>query len=154
MHVIPGRFRYALADRIVKAGEALGLRATDDLNSIKGNRVGYYCHNIRNGRRESAARTFLDRARGRRNLSIMTGALVDRIGFENGRAVGVDARVLGRPMRFACSGEIIVSAGAMESPRHPLTPRVGGLALAVDHEVGDHPGQLGPRLDSQRGGPP
>jgi len=117
VHVIPGRFRYALADRIVKAGEAMELRATDDLNSIKGNRVGYYCHNIRNGRRESAARTFLDRARGRRNLSIMTRTLVDRIVFENGRAVRVDARVHGRPMRFACRGEIIVSAGAMESPR-------------------------------------
>ena len=117
VHVIPGKFRYPLAERLMKAGESMGLKATDDLNSIPGNRIGYYSHNIRNGRRASAARAFLDPARSRPNLAVVTGALADRIVFTQGRATHVEARVDGRRTRFACRGEIIVSAGAMESPR-------------------------------------
>jgi choline dehydrogenase-like flavoprotein len=45
------------------------------------------------------------------------GALAHRIGFDGGRATRVDARVNGRSTRFVCRGEVIVSAGTMESPR-------------------------------------
>ncbi len=117
VHVIPGKFKYPLAERLMKAGESMGLQPTDDLNSVPGNRVGYYSHNIKDGRRQSAATVFLEPARSRSNLTIVTGALADRVGFEKGRAAHVDARVEGRPTRLLCRGEVIVSGGTMESPR-------------------------------------
>ncbi|HEX8055245.1 MAG TPA: GMC family oxidoreductase N-terminal domain-containing protein [Novosphingobium sp.] len=116
VHVDPAAFTYPLADRMIEAGEALGMRRVDDLNGSTGPRVGLFSHNIRNGRRESAARTFLAPARKRPNVQVVTGALAERIVFEGRRAVAVEARVNGVPRRFDCSGEIVVSGGAMESP--------------------------------------
>ncbi len=116
VHVDPACFTYPLAERMIESGEALGLKRVEDLNAATGPRVGYYSHNIRNGRRESSARTYLAAARGRPNLTVVTGALAERIAFDGTRAVGLDALVNGRPQRFDCAGEIVVSAGAMESP--------------------------------------
>jgi choline dehydrogenase-like flavoprotein len=116
VHVDPACFKYPLAERMIESGEALGLKRVDDLNAAIGPRVGYYSHNIRGGRRESSARTYLAAARGRPNLTVVTGALAERIVFDGTRAVGIDAVVNGQPQHFACCGEIVVSAGAMESP--------------------------------------
>ena len=116
VHIDPAIFSYPLADTMIAAGAALGLAAVDDLNATPGPRVGLYSHNIRKGRRESSARTFLAAARKRPNLRVLTGALAERILFSDGRAVGIEVTVEGKPQHFACGGEIIVSGGAMESP--------------------------------------
>lgn len=116
VRVDPACFKYPLAERMIEAGEAQGLRRVDDLNAVSGPRVGYYSHNIRNGRRDSSARTYLAAARKRPNVTVMTGAMAERIVFDGTRAVGIDVRVDGRPLRLDCKGEIVVSAGAMESP--------------------------------------
>lgn len=116
VHVDPACFSYPLAERMIESGVALGMRRIDDLNAITGPRVGLYSHNIRGGRRESAARTYLAKARGRPNVTVLTGVMVQRIVFDGRRAIGLDATVAGRPQHFTCAGEIVVSAGAMESP--------------------------------------
>uniref|UniRef100_UPI001B4FA738 GMC family oxidoreductase n=1 Tax=Rhizorhabdus sp. TaxID=1968843 RepID=UPI001B4FA738 len=79
-------------------------------------RVGLYSHNIRKGRRQSAAHTYLAPARKRPNVKVVTGAMTERILFDGRRATGVEAIVGGQTQHFACRGEVIVSAGAMESP--------------------------------------
>jgi len=116
VHVDPAIFSYPLAERMIEAGQALGLKRVADLNGDVGPRVGLYSHNIRKGRRQSAAVTFLAPARKRANVTVVTGALAERIVFEGRRAVAVEAMVNGQPRRFACRGEVIVSGGAMESP--------------------------------------
>ncbi|HUD30358.1 MAG TPA: GMC family oxidoreductase N-terminal domain-containing protein [Novosphingobium sp.] len=116
VRVDPACFKYPLAERMIEAGEAQGLRRVDDLNGTAGPRVGYYSHNIRKGKRDSSARTYLAAARKRPNVTVMTGVMAERIVFEGTRAVGIDVVVNGRPQRLDCKGEIVVSAGAMESP--------------------------------------
>lgn len=116
VHIDPACFTYPLADRMIESGETLGLKRVDDLNAATGPRVGLYSHNIRRGKRESSARTYLARARGRPNLKIVTGAMAERIAFDGKRAIGLDAQINGQPRHFSCAGEIIVCAGAMESP--------------------------------------
>lgn len=116
VHVDPACHSYPLAERMIEAGQAMGLTRVDDLNGATGPRVGLFSHNIRRGKRESSARTYLAAARKRSNLTVVTGAMADRIAFDGTRAVAVEATVDGRPRRFACSGEIVISAGAMESP--------------------------------------
>ncbi len=116
VHVDPAIYRYPLAERMIESGAAIGLAPVDDLNASAGPRVGLYSHNIRKGRRESAARTYLAAARGRANLRVVTGALAERIVIEGRKVVAVEATVDGAPRRFDCAGEVIVSAGAMESP--------------------------------------
>ncbi|WP_239806196.1 GMC family oxidoreductase [Croceicoccus hydrothermalis] len=116
VHVDPQIYSYPLAQDMIAAGETLGLRPVRDLNGTTGPRVGYYSHNIKAGVRQSAATTFLEPARARPNLRVVTGALAQRIVMEEGRAVAVEAHIDGKPARFDCAGEIVVSAGAMESP--------------------------------------
>lgn len=116
VHVDPAIYSYPLAERMIESGEALGLRRVDDLNAVTGPRVGLYSHNIKRGRRQSAAVTFLAPARRRANVTVVTGAMAERITFAGTRATGVDAVVAGQPRHFACAGEVVVSAGAMESP--------------------------------------
>ncbi|GFM30567.1 GMC family oxidoreductase [Novosphingobium sp. PY1] len=116
VHVDPACYSYPLADRMIEAGEAMGLQHVDDLNAATGPRVGLFSHNIRKGKRESAARTYLAVARKRPNVTVMTDAMAERIVFDGTRAVAVEATVKGQPHRLDCSGEIVVSCGAMESP--------------------------------------
>jgi choline dehydrogenase len=116
VHVDPAIHSYPLCDTMIAAGEAIGMKRVDDLNGSTGPRVGLYTHNIRNGKRQSAARTFLDPARRRSNVKVVTGALAERILFTDGKASGVECTVNGQSQTFLCAGEVIVSAGAMESP--------------------------------------
>jgi choline dehydrogenase len=116
VHVDPAIHSYPLCDTMIAAGEALGMKRVDDLNGSTGPRVGLYTHNIAKGKRQSSARTFLDPARKRINVRVVTGALAERILFINGKASGVACTVNGQPQTFQCAGEIIISAGAMESP--------------------------------------
>jgi len=112
-----GTFRYPLTEDMIAAGEMMGLERVGDLNDKPVERVGYYSHNISKGRRVSAAHAYLDPARARTNLHILTGARVQRVLFDDNRAVGVAVAVGGKVEAFACRGEIVLSAGLLESPR-------------------------------------
>jgi choline dehydrogenase-like flavoprotein len=148
VHVDPACYTYPLAERMIEAGEAMGLQRVDDLNGTTGPRVGLFSHNIRNGKRESAARTYLAAARGRPNVTVVTGAMADRIIFDGNRAVAVEATVGGSPRRFACSREIIVSAGAMESPLLLQRSGIGdaGRLQAADIPLVAHAPDVGERM--------
>lgn len=121
----------------------MGLPRVEDLNRPEQEGVGYATRTIRRGRRQSSAQTFLKRARGRPNLKIMTGAVVDRILFEQKRAWGVLAKVNGSPQQFRCEGEVVLSAGALMSPQILQRSGVGAgrllQSLGID-VVADSPG--------------
>jgi choline dehydrogenase len=148
VHVDPAIHTYPLAERMIEAGQALGLKRVEDLNGEAGPRVGLYSHNIRKGRRQSAAVTFLAPARKRANVRVVTGALARRILFDGRKAVGVEATVNGRPQRFACRGEVIVCGGAMESPLLLQRSGIGhGVRLkAAGVEVIAHSPDVGERM--------
>lgn len=141
VHVSTGKFRYPLSEALIAAGEQMGLERREDLNREDNEGVGYYLHNIKNGRRQSAATTFLEPARGRANLDVRTGVHVDRVVLDgHNRAVAVETRCGGRPERFDASTEIILCAGALLSP-HILqlsgigpaqTLRAAGVEALVD----------------------
>lgn len=116
VRVDPAVYRYPLCDTMIAAGVHLGMKHVDDLNSETGPRVGLYTHNIHKGRRQSSAKTFLDPARKRPNVKVVTGVLAERITFADGKATGVDCTVGGTPCHYGCVGEVIISAGAIESP--------------------------------------
>ncbi len=63
---------------MIETGEAMGMTRVDDLNASTGPRIGLYSHNIRKGRRQSSAHSFLAPARKRPNVKVITGALVER----------------------------------------------------------------------------
>jgi choline dehydrogenase-like flavoprotein len=75
--------------------------------------MGYQVVTTFKGKRFSAARAFLDPVRSRPNLDILTGVSATRILFEGKRACGVQLA----DRTISCRGEIILSAGAVESPK-------------------------------------
>lgn len=107
----------------------MGLTRKEDLNTEDQEGVGYYAHTIRNGRRVSAADAFLKPALKRKNLRILTGALVERVLIENKRATAVVARIRGKRITFRTRGEVILSAGALMSPKILQLSGIGPAAL-------------------------
>lgn len=95
---------------------ALGLPGTEDCNGASFEGATTYRINTRNGARWSAARAFLRPARRRGNVTVRTGALVERLTFEDGRATGLQVRFGRRKRRFAVRREIILCAGSVGSP--------------------------------------
>jgi choline dehydrogenase len=145
VHVSTGKFRYPLSEKIIEAGRQMGLpEHKNDLNrgeDLEG--VGYYCHNIKKGKRQSASVAFLDPVRSRANLRVVTGVDVDRVVFEDGRAVGVECRVNGQSNRFATDGEVIICAGTVHSPKLLQLSGIGpadrlrALGIEVLHDSPD-----------------
>ena len=117
VHVSPGKFRYPVAEALILAGEQLGLQRREDLNSGSREGVGYYAHNIKNGRRQSAATVFLKSAASRPNLRILTDVRAERVVFADKRACGVIGRGSEEAVKWGARGEVIICAGSIESPK-------------------------------------
>jgi choline dehydrogenase-like flavoprotein len=118
LSVTPCTHRYPLAQAVLEAGRAMNLPVRDDINHADHEGIAYVTHNIGRGRRQSAAVAFLTRAvRKRPNLTIMTGALAQRVVLEGTRATGVVAVQGGQSREFSAAREVIVSAGALNTPK-------------------------------------
>ena len=124
------------------AVEQAGLALTDDVNGYRQEGFGPFDRNIHHGRRLSAARAYLHPAMGRPNLEVRPRALVTRVLFEHGRAVGVEYVSRGRRDR-ARAGEVICCGGSINSPQLLQLSGVGDAdelaALGITPEV-DLPG--------------
>ena len=107
---------HPLSHIFVKAGVEAGLRFNPDLNGETIEGVGFYQLTTKGGFRMSAARAYLWPARRRPNLRIETEALATRILFEGNRAVGIEYRQHGGIYEARAAREIILSAGAINSP--------------------------------------
>lgn len=109
--------RDALSSAFHDACVEAGVPATADYNGRQYEGVGYLQTNTRRGVRQGGREAYLDPVRHRENLRIMTGVRVERVRVERGRAVGVEYRRRGET-RFAAAGrEVIVCAGAVQSPQ-------------------------------------
>jgi choline dehydrogenase len=117
LHISCLRDGSPLCEAVIQAGVGIGLPRRDDLNGIDQEGIGYFPATIKHGQRVSAARAFLAPIKRRRNLTIITEAVVTRILFEGTRAVGVDCTVRGMPREFRGEREIILCAGALQSPK-------------------------------------
>jgi choline dehydrogenase len=110
------RIRWAILDRLRDAAEQAGIARIDDFNTGDNSGSSYFQVNQKMGRRWSAARGFLKPALGRPNLRVETGAIVDRVDIEEGRARRIVYVKDGRRVTAAARGEIVLSAGAVASP--------------------------------------
>ncbi|TWH87117.1 choline dehydrogenase-like flavoprotein [Novosphingobium taihuense] len=111
------------------AGSEMGLPIKSDHSDPRQEGIGPLQWNIdAKGRRVSAARGFLAKARNRPNLKIETGVRTDRVLLEGRRAVGIAGiRSDGAKVEFRCGGEVILSAGAIGSPRILQLSGIGGV---------------------------
>ncbi|MNF71353.1 Oxygen-dependent choline dehydrogenase [compost metagenome] len=123
---------------MVEAGVQAGYPRTDDLNGYQQEGFGPMDRTVTpQGRRASTARGYLDQARGRPNLRIVTHALTERILFSAKRAVGV-AYLHGdsnTPTTVNARREVLLCSGAIASPQILQRSGVGPAALLRDLDI-------------------
>ena len=100
----------------IKAGEQAGYDITSDYNGKQQEGFGPMHMTVKDGVRSSASREYLDPIKSRKNLTIVTGALVTKVVLEDKVAKGVEYVVNGKTETAATSNEVILSAGSIGSP--------------------------------------
>ncbi|MDB2523066.1 choline dehydrogenase [Alphaproteobacteria bacterium] len=114
-----------LLDVFVEAGQQAGIPFTKDFNGKRQEGVSRYEHTMRGSKRCSAARGYLHPALGRKNLHTETDVTVDRIEFDGKKAVGVTFIKGDKSVTVRANKEVILSAGAINSPQILLRSGVG-----------------------------
>jgi len=114
-HVSDINERHPICEAFIAGAESLGVPRNPDYNGAEQEGVAYYQRTIRNGRRHSAATGYLAPIRRRPNLRVVTGAHVLRLDIVDRRATGITYR-RGEEELQAAAGEIILAAGAINSP--------------------------------------
>jgi choline dehydrogenase-like flavoprotein len=114
-----------LADAWVEAGLQAGLEHNEDFNGARQEGVGRYQVTQRDGLRCSAAQAFLAPARERPNLEVLTDAHATRVLFDGERASGVEFLRFAQSRRALAAREVILCAGAYQSPQLLMLSGVG-----------------------------
>ena len=100
----------------IKAGEQAGYDITSDYNGKHQEGFGPMHMTVKDGVRSSASREYLDPIKSRKNLTIVTGALVTNVVLDNKVAKGVEYVVNGKTQTANTTNEVILSAGSIGSP--------------------------------------
>lgn len=136
IHVENARWHTPLSEAFIEAAmDALDLERNDDFNGPHANGAGYWPLNTRRGSRSSTAEAYLKPNRRRSNLHILTEALVTSIEFEGREAVGVVYQQGDQTRRARANREIVLSAGALQSPQLLQISGIGPGDLLARHGI-------------------
>lgn len=153
LHVMDLRSPNPLAELFVQAGEQAGFKRNADFNGADQEGVGHYQVTHKNGERYSSAKAYVTPNLTRPNLRVFTGALTTRILFEKKRAIGVEFEHEGHTKQLHCQREVLLCAGAIQSPQILMLSGVGPKAHLLEHRIApihDLPGvgqQLSDHID-------
>ncbi|MDD9800409.1 MAG: choline dehydrogenase [Gammaproteobacteria bacterium] len=112
------RIQREICDAYIRAASEAGIAPNDDFNGAVQEGAGYFQLTAHRGLRWSTARGYLRPALKRGNLTVCTRALAHRVTITNGRAAAVEFSARGEGLRrAACRREIILAAGAVNSPQ-------------------------------------
>ena len=140
LNVADPRSPNALSLAFLDAALQAGYRANPDFNGAEQEGVGLYQLTQANGVRVSTAHAYLRPAQSRPNLTVITGAHATRIVLERGRAAGVEYLKDGRRETAGARAEVLLSAGAINTPQLLMLSGIGpadelarhGIAVALD----------------------
>ncbi len=154
LNVADLRYTNPLSSTFIDAAVEAGFTRNRDFNGAEMEGFGFYQVTQKNGQRWSTAAGYLNAARERANLTIVTGALVEHVQIEHGRAVAVEYRVGGKRQRAQCAREIILSGGAVNSPQLLMLSGIGPAdqlrshGIAIKHDLPGVGSNLHDHLDS------
>jgi choline dehydrogenase len=130
------RWKNPLADAFLDtAAKTLGLPRNDDFSGADAAGVGYWDMATWNGRRSSTSLGYLEPNRGRPNLHIVTEALVTKIDLEGRAATGVVYQRGWELHRARANAEVILSAGALQTPQLLQVSGIGPADLLREHGI-------------------
>ena len=127
--------RHELIDAVIAGAGELGIARNDDFNGAAQEGAGYYHLSTRRGWRCSTAVAYLKPARRRQNLRIETGTQATRIAFNGRRAGGVSYRRRGDEHTARARREVLLCAGALQTPQLLQLSGVGPDALLRSFDI-------------------
>ena len=137
------RVHWPVLDAVAASAVQAGIPQVQDFNTGDNFGVGPIHVNQKNGRRWSAADAFLKPILKRGNLTVQTGALVDKVVMQGSRAVGVMWHQGGTRITATAHHEVVLAAGALGSPQILMRSGIGPAAQLAFHGidvVADRPG--------------
>ncbi|UWU17372.1 GMC family oxidoreductase (plasmid) [Rhizobium sullae] len=135
------RLSWPILDAFRDAAEELGIPKTDDFNNGDNEGSGYFEVNQRGGVRWNTTKAFLRPAMKRKNLRLLTGAETERLEFDGKTVTGVRFQHRGRPCVARAAREVVLSAGAINSPKILELSGVGrpqvlsAIGIPVHHDL-------------------
>jgi choline dehydrogenase len=124
-----------LGDAFLEAASEVGIPTVEDTNCHPEGGVGYQSRNIWKGRRQSAAKAFLLPAERRHNVHVVTDTDVQRVLFEGRRAIGVEVIRGGQKSTVRANRDVILAAGAIQSPKLLQLSGIGPGALLKTFDI-------------------
>jgi choline dehydrogenase-like flavoprotein len=135
LNVTDLRRPHRFARLFVEAAAQAGHRLNPDFNGAEQEGVGLYQVTHKNGERFSAAKAYLAPALHRPNLHVMTGAAATRVRLEGLRATGVEVRIDGATRVVRAQREVLLSAGALQSPQLLMLSGIGPGEHLREHGI-------------------
>ncbi|NMP30928.1 choline dehydrogenase [Thalassotalea sp. M1531] len=135
LNVAESRSKLPVFDRFIDAAINAGYPANNDFNGSTQEGVGYFQVTQKDGMRCSAAKAFLTPNLDRKNLTVITDALVEKVLVEDKKAVGVQFKTKQKTRQLFANKEVILSAGAFNSPQILMLSGIGPKEELVKHDI-------------------
>ncbi|WP_224760501.1 GMC family oxidoreductase [Salinibacterium sp. ZJ450] len=130
------RWQNPLADTFFDAtSRSLGVPKNNDFNGADTEGTGYWDLASWNGKRSSTSLNYIHPNRKRPNLTVLTGALTTKVEFDGTTATGVIYERDGQTVRASAKREVILSAGALQTPQLLQISGVGPAGLLREHGI-------------------
>lgn len=138
VHVGPATRPQPVATALLEAARQIGIPTFDNPNGAMMEGRGGAAINdliVKEGRRQSIYRAYVHPRRGQANLTVLPHALVSRLVWSGKRVVGVDVVRDGRLERFTADREVILSLGAVNTPKVLMQSGIGPEAELARHGI-------------------
>ena len=124
-----------LSESFVASAAEVGEKTVSDFNGPDREGLGFYQVTQVNGQRCSTAKGYLSEIYTRPNLTVLTGAQVERVLLNNGEATGVALCLDGKSVQLQANKEVILSSGAINSPQVLMLSGIGPTAHLSEHGI-------------------
>ncbi len=118
-------FDTPLFDYFINAGLEMGMPKNEDFNGVTQDGVGRYHANVHKGQRQGTSAAFITPIKDKPNFTIETGVLAEKIIIQNKKAIGVTVSRKKKQLNFKANKEVIVCAGAFNSPQLLMLSGIG-----------------------------
>lgn len=135
LSVSPTRLKRDVVEKWIDAAVSAGYKRNPDYNGADQEGVGHFQLTLKKGRRCSSAVAYLKPARGRKNLTVLTGIQVSRLRFDGKRVTAVEAVQNGQNVVIEVGREAILSAGAIGSPQILMLSGIGAKDELAAHGI-------------------
>lgn len=135
LNVTESRSKLPVFDDFLKAAQEAGYPANNDFNGEAQEGVGYFQVTQKDGLRCSAAKAFLTPNLSRPNLTVLTDIMVEKILLDGKKAIGVKYTHKRKTHKIHCNREVILSAGAFNSPQLLMLSGIGPREELEKHNI-------------------